>query len=316
MQSRRFHEEGNAAYMIRNMLMANTAAMLSETLTIPLDTAKVRLQIQKVEPGQEPKYKGIFQTMGRVTADEGPLALWSGLTPGLQRQFINAGLRVGLYVPIRDMICGPLKPGENPTLFQKILAGLASGAIGIAVANPTDVVKIRMQAQGRLPPEQRPYSGSMDCYKKIISEKGVPGLWVGVGPNMARNAIINSAELASYDQFKQIAVQKLGMDPTAKTTHISCAFGAGFVAVCFGSPVDVLKTRLMNATPGQKTGAFNVIGEMLRNEGPKAFYKGFTVNFLRIGSWNVGLFLFLEQIKNHMDKKIDEQAARLGLDKK
>lgn len=69
--------------MIRNMLMANTAAMLSETLTIPLDTAKVRLQIQKVEPGVEPKYKGIFQTMGRVTADEGPLALWSGLTPGL-----------------------------------------------------------------------------------------------------------------------------------------------------------------------------------------------------------------------------------------
>lgn len=137
--------------------------------------------------------------MGRVTADEGPVALWSGLVPGLQRQLINAGLRVGLYVPIRDIICGPLAPGQNPTLFQKVIAGLASGAIGISVANPTDVVKIRMQAQGRLPPEERPYKGSLDCYKKIIAEKGVPGLWIGVFPNMARNAIINSAELASYD---------------------------------------------------------------------------------------------------------------------
>lgn len=26
------------------------------------------------------------------------------------------------------------------------------------------------------------------------------GLWKGVGPNIARNAIINAAELASYDQ--------------------------------------------------------------------------------------------------------------------
>ena len=44
------------------------------------------------------------------------------------------------------MICGELKPGENPSLLQKIMAGMTTGAIGITVANPTDVVKIRMQA--------------------------------------------------------------------------------------------------------------------------------------------------------------------------
>ena len=64
-----------------------------------------------------------------------------------------AGLRVGLYVPIRNLICGEMKPGEQPTLLQKIAAGLTTGAIGISVANPTDLIKIRMQAQGRLPVE-------------------------------------------------------------------------------------------------------------------------------------------------------------------
>lgn len=29
-------------------------------------------------------------------------------------------------------------------------------------------------------------------------------LWTGIGPNIARNAIINAAELASYDQVKQV----------------------------------------------------------------------------------------------------------------
>lgn len=29
-------------------------------------------------------------------------------------------------------------------------------------------------------------------------------MWTGLGPNVMRNAIINAAELASYDQVKQV----------------------------------------------------------------------------------------------------------------
>jgi len=221
--------------------------------------------------------------------------MFSGLVPGLQRQLINSGLRVGLYAPVRDMITGPLKPGQNPTLLQKILAGMTTGGIAISFANPTDVVKIRMQAQGRLPPEQRPYKGSMDCYSKIMAKDGITGFWVGWGPNVARNAIINAAELASYDQFKQYAL-RAGM-PNNIWTHILCAFGAGFMAVLCGSPMDVIKTRLMNKTPGQSTSFVGIIPEILFKEGPLAFYKGFQANFLRLGSWNVAMFVALEQIK-------------------
>ena len=41
-----------------------------------------------------------------------------------------------------------MKPGEAPSLLQKIAAGMATGAIGISIANPTDLVKVRMQGQG------------------------------------------------------------------------------------------------------------------------------------------------------------------------
>jgi len=137
--------EGDVAFFFRNVLMASAAGMFGELCTIPIDTSKVRQQIQKVEPGQIPKYSGMFGTMKTIAAEEGTMALWSGLSPGLQRQFLNSGLRIGLYVPVRNIICGPMKPGENPTLLQKIAAGLATGAIGISIANPTDLVKIRMQ---------------------------------------------------------------------------------------------------------------------------------------------------------------------------
>ncbi|KAL8551721.1 hypothetical protein ACS0TY_000697 [Phlomoides rotata] len=36
----------------------------------------------------------------------------------------------------------------------------------------------------------------------------------------------------------------------------------------------------------------------LKNDGPLAFYKGFIPNFGRPGSWNIIMFLTLEQAKN------------------
>jgi len=43
--------EGDTAFFIRNILMASAAGMTGEICTIPIDTAKVRLQVQKIEPG-------------------------------------------------------------------------------------------------------------------------------------------------------------------------------------------------------------------------------------------------------------------------
>ena len=85
-------------------------------------------------------------------------------------------MRVGLYLPVRDTICGPLKDGQNPALYQKALSALTTGAIGITVANPTDVVKVRLQNQRKndlLSGDKNikqtvKYNGTIDCYKKTI----------------------------------------------------------------------------------------------------------------------------------------------------
>ena len=88
--------------------------------------------------------------------------------------------------------------------------------------------------------------------------------------------------------------QNIGI-PEGKPLQISSAFASGFVATCVGSPLDVIKTRLMNRAPGSS--AFSMIGNMFAHEGILSFYKGFTANFMRIGSWNIVMFLSLEQIK-------------------
>lgn len=273
------------------------AACFAEVCTIPLDTAKVRLQLQKKAVGDAaalPKYRGMLGTVGTIAREEGMSALWKGIVPGLHRQCLYGGLRIGLYDPVKSFYVGKDHVGDVP-LSKKILAALTTGAVGIAVANPTDLVKVRLQAEGKLPPGvPRRYSGSLNAYATIMKQEGLTALWTGLGPNIARNAIINAAELASYDQVKQTILKLPGFSDNV-VTHMLAGLGAGFFAVCIGSPVDVVKSRMMGDSAYKST--LDCFVKTLKNDGSLAFYKGFIPNFGRLGSWNVIMFLTLEQAK-------------------
>ncbi|KAL0287608.1 UNVERIFIED_CONTAM: Mitochondrial uncoupling protein 2 [Sesamum calycinum] len=199
-------------------LLCPTVNSMPKFCTIPLDTAKVRLQLQKRVPLGDsevaPKYKGLLGTVATIAKEEGLFSLWKGIVPGLHRQCVYGGLRMGC-------------------------------AIAIAVANPTDLVKVRLQAEGKLPVgAPRRYGGALHAYYAIVSQEGVAALWTGLGPNIARNAIVNAAELASYDHVKETILKIPGFTDNV-LTHVLAGLGAGFFAVCIGSPVDVVKSRMM-----------------------------------------------------------------------
>ncbi|URE10065.1 mitochondrial uncoupling protein [Musa troglodytarum] len=303
------------------------AACFAEFCTIPLDTAKVRLQLQKKAVAGDavgvPKYRGMLGTILTIFREEGLTALWTGLVPGLHRQCLYGGLRIGLYEPVKAFFFGDSFVGDI-SLIKKILAGLITGALAITVANPTDLVKFAFN----------PSQTSTGCTKTLFrsigclfqnNQTGIGSLWTGLGPNIARNAIINAAELASYDHIKQTILEIPGFTDDI-FTHVVAGLGAGFFAVCIGSPVDVdqdhsqlcsrhnrdtrvmfmpwseaigfykqVKSRMMGDSSYKST--LDCFIKTLKNEGPLALYKGFIPNFVRLGSWNVIMFLTLEQVK-------------------
>ncbi|KAM5583392.1 mitochondrial uncoupling protein 2 [Rosa sericea] len=284
---------------LQTFLCSAFAACFAEFCTIPLDTAKVRLQLQKKavvgDAAGAPKYRGLLGTMATIAREEGLAALWNGIIPGLQRQCIYGGLRIGLYDPVKLFLVGSAFVGDIP-IYHKVLAALLTGALAIVVANPTDLVKVRLQAEGKLPAGvPRRYSGAKDAYFTIVRQEGLGALWTGLGPNVARNAIINAAELASYDQVKETVLKIPGFTDNI-FTHLLAGLGAGFFAVSIGSPVDVVKSRMMGDPTYKNT--IDCFVKTLKYEGFLAFYKGFLPNFGRLGSWNVLMFLMLEQAKS------------------
>lgn len=282
------------------------SACTAELLTLPFDTGKVRLQLQGTPtPGVAPKYKGLVGTVGTIAKEEGAAALWKGWQPGLHRQCLFGGLRIGLYDPVKSQV-SRLIDGEGAaesSFGAKVVSGLITGGVAISIANPTDLVKVRLQAQGRqalaeagkAPPKPK-YPSAMAAYRMIAKEEGIAGLWTGVVPNITRNSVINATELATYDQVKQMLLASKIVDDNV-FCHILSGLGAGLCACIVGSPVDVVKSRVMGDSVGMYSGTVDCFVKTMKNDGIMAFYKGFIPNFTRLGSWNVAMFLTLEQVK-------------------
>ncbi|CAI9617591.1 unnamed protein product [Staurois parvus] len=279
---------------------AGTAACIADLFTFPLDTAKVRLQIQ----GESAmtgvmngiRYKGVFGTISTIIKTEGPKSLYNGLVAGLQRQMSFASIRIGLYDTVKLFYTNGK---EKASIIHRIMAGCTTGALAVTIAQPTDVVKVRFQAQVNLHGVKKRYSGTLNAYKTIARGEGMRGLWKGTLPNVTRNAIVNCTELVTYDLIKEALLNHKLMTDNLPC-HFVSAFGAGFCTTVIASPVDVVKTRYMNSPPGQYKSALNCSWTMLTKEGPTAFYKGFVPSFLRLGSWNIVMFVSYEQIKRAM----------------
>lgn len=70
-------------------------------------------------------------------------------------------------------------PSADPNVLIRILAGCTTGAMAVSFAQPTDVVKVRFQAQMNLSGVARRYNGTMQAYKQIYQLEGFRGLWKG-----------------------------------------------------------------------------------------------------------------------------------------
>ena len=167
----------------------------------------------------------------------------------------------------------------------------ARGAIGSALFNPFDVVKVRFQsATGALP-----HGGSIArALREIAREPG--GLYVGVGATVVRAALLTSAQLGSYDVIKNdLLVRRCELSRDAHTTHFAASLLASLVATTAADPPDVVKTRAMNDRAG--TSSLAIARAVLRSEGPLAFLKGWTASFTRIGPHTIISLVLIEQVR-------------------
>ncbi|XP_058099962.1 mitochondrial uncoupling protein 4-like [Magnolia sinica] len=289
---------------VKGFVEGGLASIVAGCSTHPLDLIKVRLQLhgeaQTATIASSAPRMGPISVGYRIVRTEGLPALFSGISATVLRQTLYSTTRMGLYEILKSRWSDP--DSATIPLPRKIAAGLIAGAVGAAVGNPADVAMVRMQADGRLPPEQRRnYRSVADAIRRMAKQEGVTSLWRGSSLTVNRAMIVTASQLATYDQVKEMVLEK-GLMNDGIGTHVAASFAAGFVAAVASNPVDVIKTRVMNMRVGEGekppyAGALDCAVKTVRSEGAMALYKGFVPTISRQGPFTVVLFVTLEQVR-------------------
>lgn len=228
--------------------------------------------------------------------EDGVLRLWShGFAGFVSRDVIYPGIRIGLYPTVRSWLAGG-KEKADIGLPEKIAAGACTGALGSALANPLDVVRVRMAVQGgRVDAasgllvtgmhagEAPRWRSSLHCLAATASEEGLAGLWRGVGPTMGRAALLSAGQLASYDHTKTV-LRRLGWAEEGSQLHVIAALVSGLVATTVCHPADVVKSRLMMGRASDSSvSVLSAARQILVHEGPLGFGRGWVASYARLG---------------------------------
>lgn len=237
---------------------------------------------------------GTYGTLRGILAREGPAGLQAGLPIAVIREGSKNLFRLGMFEPLlyalHDRQNGP------PPLYKRMLAGMASGALGAYTCNPLDLLKSRMQNQvGRA----GDYKGPVDGLTRLLREEGLAGAWRGCHIGALRSSVNTAANLTTYTALKDYLKLHHGARETVDL-HVGCSFASAASGVLIGNPLDVLRTRLYNQPTGPGAlyaGAGDAFAKILRQEGPGAFYKGATAHFMRVGPHFVLTFVVLEQLR-------------------
>ncbi|XP_058834298.1 mitochondrial uncoupling protein Bmcp [Topomyia yanbarensis] len=313
----------------RPFVYGGVASITAEFGTFPIDTTKTRLQIQGQIIDQsltELKYRGMTDAFIKISKQEGIKALYSGIWPAVLRQATYGTIKFGTYYTLKKVATEKgwlLDKAGNENVWCNAGCAAVAGAVSSAIANPTDVLKVRMQVHGK----GTNNAGLVRCFKEIYVHEGVRGLWRGVGPTAQRAAVIAAVELPVYDFCKMHLMETFG-DQVAN--HFTSSFIASLGSAIASTPIDVIRTRLMNqrrvqlqvhnlgsgggggvagggisgsttavATASRKiyTGSLDCAIQTVRNEGFRALYKGFVPTWVRMGPWNIIFFITYEQLK-------------------
>eukprot|EP00884_Botryococcus_braunii_P007290 jgi/Botrbrau1/16562/Bobra.0385s0005.1 len=285
--------------------LSGASGAVAETVTFPLDLVKTRLQLQGEGGRLQGRPQGALAIFTSVVKAQGPTGLYAGLGPAVARHIPYTGTRIVVYEYLRCALRFS-KKGEDLPLVAKLGMGMTAGAVGQLVAVPTDLVKIRMQADGRLMAAGqmvRPrYRGLLHGLGTVLKEEGLRGLWRGSSPAVQRAALVNLGELTTYDQAKSRLLGS-GLVGDNAALHAAASVCSGFVSSVISTPADVIKTRLMNQEKGSQAyrGSLHCLTQAVQTEGFLALYKGFFPTWARLGPWQLCFWLTYEQLRNLLD---------------
>uniref|UniRef100_A0A8C1AMA1 Solute carrier family 25 member 13 n=1 Tax=Cyprinus carpio carpio TaxID=630221 RepID=A0A8C1AMA1_CYPCA len=257
-----------AAESAYRFTLGSVAGAVGATAVYPIDLVKTRMQNQRSSGSfvDELMYKNSIDCFKKVVRYEGSFGLYRGLVP----QLLGVAPEKAIKLTVNDFVRGKTmkKDGSIP-IPAEILAGGCAGGSQVIFTNPLEIVKIRLQVAGEIT------TGPRVSALSVIRDLGFFGLYKGAKACFLRDIPFSAIYFPCYAHTKATLTDEDGRVGPGRL--LLAGVLAGMPAASLVTPADVIKTRLqVAARAGQTTynGLIDCFWKILREEGPRAFWKG------------------------------------------
>jgi len=284
-----------------DFMIGGVSAAVSKTVVAPIERVKLLLQVQDANKNIAPenRYNGIGDCFKRVIADQGFGALWRGNLANVVRYFPTQAINFACKDFYKTYLC-PYNPKTQPGMFfmGNMASGGAAGATSLCFVYPLDFARTRLAADVGSGKE-REFNGLVDCLKKSVQKGGLGGVYNGFGISVVGIIAYRASYFGAFDTGKVILFSDF------KKANILYQWGfAQVVTVGAGIisyPLDTVRRRLMmnagkTGADSMYDGTMDCFAKILKNEGPRAFFKGCLSNVIR-GTGGALVLVFYDKLQ-------------------
>lgn len=244
-------EEDNSSSILHCAIAGGLGGGIGDTAMHSLDTVKTR---QQGAP-RSGKYRSMLSAYRTIFVEEGVRrGLYGGYCAAMLGSLPSAALFFSTYEYSKKKMIDDWQINETTT---HLTAGFLGDLVSSIVYVPSEVLKTRLQLQGRY---NNPhfdsgynYRNLRDTIKTIIKTEGVGALLFGYKATLARDLPFSALQFAFYEKFRQwsfkVEGKDFGSDDLSLASEIYTGACAGGLAGIITTPLDVIKTRVQTQQP-------------------------------------------------------------------
>ncbi|RMJ17265.1 hypothetical protein CDV36_003057 [Fusarium kuroshium] len=204
-------------------------------------------------------------------------------------QYLTRYRRIDLHAKANRRPLAILVVRNSVTMSADFWAGYLSGAVGIIIGNPLDVIKVRLQAQHNTPVSNTPPNPVLGttAAAHAISQGPSPyaryfgnsaSLVTGTAAPILGYGALNALLFVSYNRTEAAMNSAFSTSGNLWNTWIAGAVG-GLATWVVSTPTELIKCRAQLASPPLSSWA--ITKQIWRNEGIRGLYFGGVVTALR-----------------------------------
>jgi len=189
--------DGYGIKFAKNIASGGAAGAMSLCFVYSLDYARTRLANDAKGKGGERMYNGLIDVYSKTLKSDGIQGLYRGFVISCVGIVVYRGCYFGFYDTLK-----PILLGDDASLMLSFALGYVVTISAGLVSYPIDTIRRRMMMTSG---QAVKYSGSIDCFAKIVKAEGFMSLMKGAGANILRG-VAGAGVLAGFDKFKSVYI--------------------------------------------------------------------------------------------------------------